>query len=32
VAVETNTAPPQGQLDGDVDAILKGLSAFTGAK
>jgi hypothetical protein len=30
VAVETNAAPPQGQLDDDVNNILAGLSAFTG--
>lgn len=32
VAVETNNAPPQGQLDDDVSNILAGLSAFTGGK
>ena len=30
VAIEPNTAPPQGQLDDDVNNILAGLSAFTG--
>lgn len=29
-AVETSNAPPQGQLDDDVNNILAGLSAFTG--
>lgn len=29
-AVETPSAPPQGQLDADIGDILKGLSAFTG--
>jgi hypothetical protein len=30
VAAEVNSAPPQGQLDDDVNNILAGLSAFTG--
>lgn len=30
VALETSAAPPQGQLDDDVNNILAGLSAFTG--
>jgi hypothetical protein len=29
-AAETSNAPPQGQLDDDVNSILAGLSAFTG--
>ena len=29
-AVETISAPPQGQLDADIGSILKGLSAFGG--
>ena len=32
VAAAVETAPPQGQLDEDVNNILAGLSAFTGGK